>query len=124
MEKDNTPQEPNNSQKVPLTKPQWVPGFRGMTLTAFSEDGPTKYVRKWAACNEERLILAIKKYKSLKLRIRFDLWEEKEGKSGTYRLLSGRTLVFRKIPTIGMFWKIVEGLTKKSLDIVRGGGIE
>jgi hypothetical protein len=92
-----------------------------MQITSVAQDSPLKYQHKWKLCNEERAIAALKKFGGLKLRIRFDMWEEwGESGKGRWKLIKGSTVSFRKIPTIGLLWKIVNGLTNKAVEIVRG----
>lgn len=119
------PSLPTKADQAKGEKKWTAPGNRGMVLKSPSiefEETPAKrkWKRKWAAGNEERLVGALKRFKSLKLRVVFAIWEEDENRYQKYKTLAGTTLVFRKIPTIGLVWKIVKAVTDLAVEIVRG----
>ena len=117
------PSMPTPEDQEAALKKWLAPGNRGMLLSSPDMEPRPKLKalrRKWAAGNEERLVASLKRFKSLTLRVKFELWEEDGNYRRFYKTLSGKTVVFRKIPTIGMLWRIVQAMTNCAVEIVKG----
>jgi hypothetical protein len=100
------------------------PGPRGMSLKNRETFVPFRYVRKWQECNEERIQRALKRFKTLKLKVTFALEEHvedlnrrrgkppnpKEKPNKKFVGLVGKTIFIKQIPTPGMLWQIVKAM--------------
>lgn len=60
-------------------------------------------------------MLALRKFGGLKLRVRFDIWNDE----GRYTPLKGSALVFRKIPSAGMLLAMAERMKQQAIEEVR-----
>ncbi len=105
------------------------PGKRGMRLKNRETFVPGRYVRKWEEGNEEMMLRALKRFKSLKVRVIFQVEEDKEDvarRTNKNRLsgdrkvkwtpLKGKTLQIKKIPSIGMVWQLVKAMQDAAVE--------
>jgi len=111
----------------------WTPkGPRGMQISRKDRYMPNRYVRKWKEGNEEMLLHALRRFKSLRMRVVFQMEEATEDfnirngkprrageKPRRWTVVKGKTLTIKKIPNQGMFWRIIEGCFDKSLEITQ-----
>src|SRR5882672_712081 len=95
---------------LPKLKPKSP--YSKIKLKSPEKDAKEKYKRFWREGNEERMLRALERFGSLQLRVKFEIIEENQEKVVGYRTLSGKTLVFKKIPSQGCLLGIVEGLTE------------
>lgn len=120
------------------TDPDWrekvwsKPGGRGMSLKDREKFVPQKYLRRWEEGNEEMFLRALKRFKSLKLRVIFQLEEDKEDiarRRGKNKLggfgdkhwttIRGKTVFVKKIPNQGMLIQLIKSMQEAALGVAK-----
>lgn len=96
------------------------PGPRKMSVKDRETFVPNRFVRKWSESNEEKMANALKRFKSLKLRVIFQVEEHSDDiqrRSGVkpkvkfdkrWTTMVGKTLFIKKIPNQGMMIQIIK----------------
>lgn len=107
---DHPSLKPGKKRKRPLSSE--------VVLKALEKDPkvPEKYKRYWKAGNEERMLKALERFGSLQMRVKFELLEEDEEKRVGYKVISGRTLVFKKVRSQGSLLGIIDALTDSGVE--------
>lgn len=109
------------------------PGPRGMATKDRKDFVPYRYVRKWKESNEERIKNALERFKSLRLRIKFELEEHIDDVNNRlgkpinrdapwkkkWVPIVGATITVRKIPSAGMLWQFVNACQTALKELAR-----
>ena len=109
----------------------WTPpGPRGMSMKDREKYIPNEYVRKWTEGNEEMMLHSLKRFKSLKIRVLFQLEEHKDDEARRlnrnrnggpnpkkWTTIRGKTIQIRKIPNQGMAFQLIKAMQDAALEI-------
>lgn len=108
------------------------PGPRGMRTKNRETFVPNSYVRRWQEGNEEKMIRAMKRFKSLKMKVIFFIEEDKEDiarRTNTNKLggptktkwtgIRGKTIFIKNIPNQGMFFQLIKAMQDAAVEVVQ-----
>lgn len=108
------------------------PGPKGMRLKNRETFAPARYVRKWKEGNEEMMLHSLEKFKTLSLRVCFEIEEHIDhvarrtgkipkapNKKKRWTRLIGKTLFVKKIPNQGMLWQVVKAMQDAAVEAAK-----
>lgn len=74
-----------------------------------------KHQKKWKQSLEEKLVRSLAAHGGLALKVTFSLGTE----ANLFEVIQGKGMLFKKIPTAGMFLGIIQSMTNQALMSIR-----